>query len=190
MDQQNIYPKDEPEQVQMEHKIIILYLVDKMDIPILYDQIAQFASIGNYMNHYLVRKYLTEMVEVDYLEMSRDNNNAERYSITEEGLSAIDIFANIISAQTKNSISKYVIENRRSVKKDFEVMAQYFAQDDSNEYTVKLGVYDDDIMLMEINMSVVSREQALFVCNNWKANYAKLYGQSMELFLTKSKTKK
>jgi len=68
----------------------------------------------------------------------------------------------------KNRINKYVAENRQQVMKGFETTANHFYDNDSGEFIVKCGVYDFDTLLMELNLSVVNKEQALLICNNWK----------------------
>jgi len=187
LSQQNIHPLKPTEEMQIEHKIILLYLIHKMDIPISNSQIVQFALSQNYMNFYNVQQYLIDMVNIEYLDESRFNNTT-RYIITDQGIKALDTFSKYLSNNMRYKINNYVSINLKNVKRDFEVVANHFYEQSTNEYFVKLGVYDDDIMLMELNISVVSREQALLACNNWKENVDKLYANIIdELLVMKSK---
>ena len=169
---------------QVEHKIMILLLVDKIDIPISNRQISQFAQEENYMNFFAVQQYLTELVKAGYLDNSQSGNTT-RYTITDEGIKAIETFANHVPPYIKTRISKYVGEIRHVVKRDLEIVANHFFQHDSEEYLVKCAVYEEDNILMEINMSVVNKEQAVAVCNNWKNNVGQLYSQIIDILLTK-----
>ena len=182
MSQQNIYPQNISEDKQIEHKIMLLMLVNRMDIPISNSQITQFALEENYMNFYSVQQYLTDMVEIDYLDCSQDDNTV-RYTITGEGLKALETFANYVPGHHKNRIAKYVAENRREVMKGFETTANHFYDHNSGEYLVKCGVYDYDALLMEINLPVVTKEQALLICNNWKKDVGRLHTQIIEILL-------
>ena len=184
MSQQNIYPSEPSEQKQIEHKIMLLYLINKMDIPLSNSQITQFALEENYMNFYSVQQYLKEMVDIDYLDFSTDNNTT-RYTITGEGLKALDALADHVPSLHKNRISKYVAQNRKEVMKGFETTANHFYDHDTGEYIVKCGVYDYDTLLMEINLSVVNKEQALLICNNWKGNVGSLHAQIINILLSK-----
>lgn len=157
-----------------------------MDIPLSNSQITQFAIEGDYMNYYSVQQYLSDMVEAGYLDKSRDYNTT-RYTITEEGSQTLEFFLKNIPMTVKNQILKYVSENRKIVKQDFEIIANHFFDHKNNEYIVKCGVYDDEMMLLEMNLSVVSKEQALSICNNWKSNIDILYGQIMDILLMKEK---
>jgi len=184
MSQQNMLPIKSSDNKQIEHKIMLLYLIKKVDIPISNSQIVQFALEENYMNFYTIQEYLREMVDVEYLDSSQDNNST-RYTITGEGLKALELFSKYVPLNVKNRINKYVSENQKTVKQDYEIIANYFYEHDTKEYLVKCGVYDDDTMLMELNLSVVSRQQALFICNNWKNNVGKLYTQFMGILFSK-----
>jgi predicted transcriptional regulator len=180
--QQNIHPTSSEEK-QVEHKIMLLFLVDKMDIPISNSQIARFALEENYMNFYNVQQYLKEMVEAGYLDASQ-NDNITRYTITDEGLKTLDILSANLPSLIKSRIIKYVQENRNIVKQDLEITANHFYRHDNEEYFVKCAVYEDDNMLMELNLSVVSKEQALLICNNWKNNVGQVYARIIDLLLT------
>ncbi|MCL2168709.1 MAG: DUF4364 family protein [Defluviitaleaceae bacterium] len=183
MAQTNILPQVSSRK-QLEHKIMILHLVDKIDMPISNTQITRFALEENYMNYYDVQLYLKDMVEAGYLDSSQLENTT-RYTITDEGLKALETFAQYIPPYLKARISKYAQENRNSVKRDLEIAANHFYQHDNDEYLVKCAVYEDDNVLMELSVSVVSKEQALLICNNWKNDVGRIYADMMEILLTK-----
>ena len=186
MVQQNIDSSESSPEQQIESKIMLLFLIDKMDLPMSSSQIAQFALSENYLNYYKVQVYLSEMSKIGYLDSSHDNNTT-RYTITEEGMKALEAFIHYIPTGVRSRILKYVAENRKVVKQDFEVVANHFYDFERKEYTVKCGVYENDTMLMELNLSVVSKEQALSICSNWKNNVDNLYGQIIHIMLSKRK---
>lgn len=169
---------------QIENKLIILYLIDKMDIPLSGSQISQFALEENIMNYFALRECLVEMEQINYLEVQNENNIL-RYFITETGSQTLDFFDKHIPQDIREKINNYILENRKSIKKDYETTANYFKDIDSNDYTVKCGIYEDDSLLMEINLSVVSREQAKLICSNWKNNINTLYGNILQQLITK-----
>ena len=184
MVQQNLYPSESTAEQQIRGKIMILFLIDKMDLPMSNSQIAQFALSENYLNYYKVQTYLSEMTDIGYLDSSHSNNTT-RYTITEDGLKALEAFMHYVPTGVRSRIQKYVAENRKTVKQDFEIVANHFYDFEQKEYTAKCGLYEDDTMLMELNLSVVSREQAVAICNNWKRNVDRLYGQILHTMLSK-----
>lgn len=172
---------------QVENKLLLMYLIDKMDIPLSGSQISQFALEENFMDYFTLRQCLTDMVANNHLESFAENNST-RYTVTEAGLQTLDYFEKRIPADIRNKINKYVLDNRKYIKKDYETTANYFRDIHSSDYTVKCGIYEDDALLMEINLSVVSREQAKLICSNWKENVNTLYGEILQQLITKPLT--
>lgn len=183
MSQQTIIPQHS-EQIQVEHKILILHLIDQMGIPISNGQITKFALEESYMNFYDVQHYLNDMVQTGYLDSSQLENTT-RYTITDEGTKTLETFAQYVPPYIKTRISKYIEDNKNSVKRDFEIAANHFYQHDTGEYLVKCAVYEDDNLLMELSVSVVDIEQALTICNNWKKDVGHAHARILNYLLHK-----
>ena len=162
------------EQIKTGHKLLLLYLIDKMDIALSNAQISQFTLEEGLMDYFELQQSLSALAESGYIDIIKDSNTT-RYAITEEGLTTLDFFEKHIPPETRNKIDQYTSENRKSFKKDYEITANYFYDHANNEFIVKCGVYEDETMLMEINASVVTRDQAKLICGNWKKNVNQLY---------------
>ena len=160
--------------MQVENKLVLLYLINKMDLPLSRSQVTDFVREGEYMDYYTLQQTLAEMVEGSYLEKIQDNNNT-RYCITDEGATTLEYFENHIPGGIRSKINKYVHDHFNSIKRDFEVTATYFLDNETNEYIIKCGVYEDKRILMEINVSVVSRDQARLIQSNWKSHVSEIY---------------
>ena len=179
MPQQDIFPLPVSENKQIEDKLFLLHLIEKIDLPVSNGQVTQFVQSQGVMNYYAVQNYLNELVDAGYLEKSTDNKST-RYTITEDGVIALESFSKHIAPNLKNMINKYVAENLMRIKQEFETTSSHFFDYDNNEYIVKCNAYEDEIMLMEISLSVVSRDQALAACNNWKNNAPRIYGKILD----------
>jgi DNA-binding PadR family transcriptional regulator len=178
----NLYPPEEQNEDQLSKKLVLLYLINKFDIPLSYSHISQFALDGGMMNYVQLDTYLHEMAEIGYLDKS-SNDNSTHYTVTDEGVTALESFIKAIPADTKARVTKFAADNSRTGQKDFENIANYFFDKETNEFTVKCGVYEDGMTLMEINLSVVSKDQALTISNNWKDDTSNLYEQILNLLL-------
>ena len=169
-----------------ENKLIILYLVEKMGIPLSNSEICQFSLEKNYMDYFSVQQYLAELVEVGWLDKNRDNNNT-RYTLTDEGEEIVNYFIQHISEQAKNEINIYVQENSKRIRSEYEVTANYFPEW-NDEYLVKCGLFDSNgANLMEISLSVATKDQARLICDNWKKDVSQLYGTILSTLITKEK---
>ena len=76
-----------------ENKLLILYLVKKIEIPLSNSEIWQFVSEKNLMDYFSAQQYLSELVESRLLEMTTENNTT-RYTITTD--ISTNIFQTII----------------------------------------------------------------------------------------------
>lgn len=158
----------------VENKLIILYLVKKMDVPLSESEIRQFVLERRYMDFFTVQQYLAELVDASLLEVSRENN-ATRYTITEDGDATLGYFVHQIPEGVKGEINHFVQENGRRIRMEYSVTATYFPEL-NNEFLVKCAVYDvNGQSLMELSFMVPTREQALKAVRNWKTNVNKLY---------------
>ena len=182
MSQEDLFPPSEDKRLLLQNKVTLLYFINKMDIPISNSQIVQFAQSQEVMNYYTVQKCLSELVEVGYLE-ERSDNHMTKYTVTDEGMLAMDSFIKHISLNTKNMVVKYISENFKKIKQELETMAIHLYDQYSKEFVVKCSVYEDEILLMDLNMTVVSKEQALKVCNNWKNNFSSVYGKILKVLI-------
>lgn len=158
-----------------EHKLIILHLVQKMGISLSNSEICQFLLNKEYMNYFSVQQYLAELVDAGWLEKSKEHNNT-RYTITDDGEDVINYFQNHVSESVKEDISIYVKENSKRIRAEYAVTANYFPEF-NGDFLVKCGLCDDDgAPLMEISVSVVSKQQAQQICRNWRKNVSRFYG--------------
>jgi DNA-binding PadR family transcriptional regulator len=164
----------------VENKLLIMFLINIMDLPMSRSQLTDFIIQKDLMNHFVLEQNLTDMVERGYLESTQENTldeNTTRYALTEDGLTLLELLESQIPRPVRNMILQYVEQTRGKIKKGFEKTAHYFPNAKGDEYIVKCGVYDDkrDAMLMEISVPVVTREQAKFIQANWNAHYNTLY---------------
>ena len=168
---------------KFEDKLVLLYLFDAIDLPLSYNQILVFITAGNYMEVFMVQQNLNEMTQSGYLDKFH-SNNAIRYMITEEGCNALEYFSKQIPKEIREGVDKFVAENRKEIKKDYDVIASHVFDYTYNEYQIRCGVYEDDSTLMEVTLYVVSKEQAQFICDNWKENVQYLYANMLSLLTT------
>ena len=162
----------------VENKLLLLYLLEKMNLPMSTSQISEFVLAEGMLSFFELQQCLHEMNESKYLDAVKENNTT-RYSVTESGMGLVELFEKQVPTNVRNKIIKYVNENRSNIKRSYETIANYFKDIHTDEYIVKCGIYEDDFMLMEVNLSVVAREQARDICDNWKNNVSQIYGQML-----------
>lgn len=163
-------------------KLIILYLLQKMGISLSHSEINQFMLGKDYVDYFSLQTYLSELVDAKWLDKNNDHKNT-RYQLTNDGNDVINYFKNHIDDAIKDDIKVYVADNNRRIKAEYAITANYFPTF-NNEFVVKCSVLDDnENSLMEIAVTVVSKEQAKQICRNWKKNINSLYGTLINTLL-------
>ena len=159
-----------------ENKLLILYLINKMDLPLARSHISDYFTSVEFMDYYTVQETLAELVDANYLDAATDGN-VTRYTVTGDGLQTLEFFEKHISIPKRAKINQYIKENRKDIKREFEKTVIFFHNEVYNDYIIKCGVYDEDQMLMELSISVDTREQARMIETNWNKNAKTLYGE-------------
>ncbi len=126
------------------------------------------------MDYFSVQQYLAELTDTGWLEKSREQNST-RYTLTDEGEEIINYFMHHIPEDVKNEINTYVHDNSKRIRAEYAVTANYFPEL-NGDFLVKCGLCDDSgAVLMEICVSVVSKEQAQQICRNWRKQVNRYY---------------
>ncbi|MCT4542070.1 MAG: DUF4364 family protein [Vallitalea sp.] len=164
------------------NKLIVLYMIEKIDIPMSYTRISEFVLAHEYMNYFSLQQYLSELVETNLL-ITNVKSHSTNYSITDDGKKTLEYFENRIPESIRLEIVGYLKEKKIQLKNDFEITAEYFPKK-NGEYVVTCVAKEKKELLMELQLAVVSKEQALKICNNWKKNphifYSKVLGELMK----------
>ena len=164
----------------VESKLLILYLISAMELPMSRTLIAGFFVEKELMDQFVLLQNLEDLVERGFLESTSENAEdagTTNYNLTEEGVAHLEHLESLIPRTAKRSIDDSIDEARGKMRKGFEKTANYFPNLENDEYIVKCGVYDDKrgTMLMEISVPVATREQAKFIQANWNQNYTSIY---------------
>ena len=167
--------------IKLQNNILILYILDKMNMPLTIAQIEPVAL--NFMDYFALSESIKDLLDIRYIEKQKDNQNV-LYSISEEGAASLEHLEKMLPNETRRTINDYILENGKNIKRDYEVTAGYFPNLDTGDYTVKCSVYEDEIMLLEINLSVVTKEEASIITRNWKKNSVELYGTIINKLIT------
>lgn len=169
-----------------ENKLILLFLLYQMDLPMTISQMAEFAVDGEYMDYFSFQQYLHELEEEDLIEFKVENDN-NVYALKPDGEKVLNYFSKQIPNSKRTAVLDYIKKNKRRIKTEFSVVANYFYNSE-NDYVVKCGVYEDTKILMEINVSVPTKEDAKLLKKNWKNNVPHLYGGILHTLLMQPET--
>jgi len=179
MSRQDGSPFPVSESRRIENKVILLYLIDKVDIPVSNSQITDFIQSQGLMDFFSVQNYLKELENAGYIEKSSEKNSTF-YTITDDGTVALESFSKQVPQSVRNAVTQFIAESRRQ---DFKTVAVVYYESELNGYIVKCSAYEDDLLLMELNVFFVTKEQAETLRNYWNGNGSRIYGNVMGLLI-------
>lgn len=170
----------EQEQLTL-YKLMILYLIEKVDVPLSNSQISEFILDKGYTNYFTVQMAFHELEEENMLRV-KQIRNMSHYALSDEGSEAIEMFEYQIPNSIKEDIAQFLKEKEYELRKEASVTADFYPSK-GDEYTVNLKIREKESPLLEINLNVVSRDQAVYICDHWEKKHSDVYSMLIEKLL-------
>lgn len=155
------------------YKLIVLYMVNRVDFPLTTAQISDFILEKEYTTFLTLQQVISELVDTDML-TPRTIRNRTQLSITEDGQSTLRFFENRISDAIKQDIDTYFQENEISLRNELSIQGDYY-KSTSGEFEAHLIARERDIHLVDLTLSVPTEEAAATICDNWQKKNQEIY---------------
>ena len=158
------------------NKLILLFLLDKMEMPLTEDSVISICTNQNQWLKYMdCKDILWQLLDVGYIAKTQvDEEN--RYNITHEGRNCLSNFYQKIPNSTREEITNFTKENKMSLKRAQEYVGTYFKNKDES-YTVNLKIRDplETQNLFELKIVFPSRKLAINATKRWKEKAANIF---------------
>lgn len=161
--------------VLADRKLIILYLLSKIGIPLTKSQITNAVLENSLLDFFTFQQCICELEESGMIAQITHQKN-QCFITTDAGNKTAGIFRERISKNTAHIIENYISKNKDILKKDSQVIAGYNKIGDK-EYMVNLKVIEKELVLIDLKLNVVSANQAKQICEKWKNSSEKIYSQ-------------
>lgn len=159
------------------YKLIVLYMLDKLDFPLTNGQISEFILDKGYTNYFTLQQALSEMVEARFIR-EETTHNRTFYHLTEEGAETIQFFRNNISSAIQEDIDTFLLEKKYELKNQVSVKADYYPTK-NNEYAIRCQIIENGSPLIDLTLTMPTEEEAATVANNWNHKNQEIYAQIM-----------
>lgn len=155
------------------NKLIILYLLKRVDFPLSNTQLSNFIIDRGYTNYFSFQEYLHQLVSNDLIRTITTSKSTS-YTITSEGETTLEFFENRISESIQEEINQYLSENKYDIKQEVEITSEYIPEKDG-DYLVHLVAKENSKTLIDLTINVFDKDYAIKICDQWKDQSHVLY---------------
>ena len=168
-----------------ENKVLILYILNKIDKPVNNDELLQLVLSIEDMNYFYFQQFLLDLPENKYIETSKPDENSEQiYRLTQSGKETLELTKDLIPGIIKLKIDSTIKGELQDIEEEVSIISEFTPEDDGG-FIVTCKVVENNKTIFEVSASAASREQAKFISDNWKENAIDIYPNMINL-LTKS----
>lgn len=161
----------------LENKLILLFILDKMEIPLTETSILDICTNRNdWLNYMDCKDIMWQLQDVNFIYKTVDSENENRYNITIQGRECLSHFFNKIPNSLREEITEFAKNNRMQFKRSQEYVGRYVRNSDGT-YTASLKIKDqlEGKNLFEIRIDLPTSKQAINACKNWKDKAPEIY---------------
>ncbi len=167
--------------LQTLYKMIILYILDRVDFPITRVQVADFMQKKGYLSYLAVQSIFSKLSEAGLITQEKKLNKTI-LSITDEGRETLSLFQNEITAEIKKDINEYLRSNAMSLREKTAAGADYIKSADGG-YSVNLSLSEHGNTILDISVSMPTEELAKSACEKWQSCHEEIYSSVMSYLL-------
>ena len=163
------------------YKLIVLYMLEKVDFPLTTSQISEFILDKGYTTYFKLQETLSEMVESGLLRVETTRNRT-LYHLTENGAETIQFFKNKISTAIQNDIDEFLKEKKYDLKEEVAIKSDYYLNT-NHEYEVRCQIVENGFSLIDLKITVPTEIEAETIASNWSRESQKIYSSLLSQLL-------
>ena len=142
------------------HKLIVLYMLSRVDFPLTRNQIGDFLTEREYTQYLALQQAIGELLDAGFV-AAESARTRTHLTITPEGRQTLSFFGNLRE-------NHFRLRNEVSVWSDYTKTA-------SGEYSAHLVAKDRGNTLIDLTLCVPLEETASSICENWQSKNQEIY---------------
>ena len=162
-----------------ENKLLVLYVIQSLKQPISKTQLTEIILENNFINYFTLQQYISELESSEFVGYV-EKNNKKLITITKKGENVLSFFNERISPIKRDIIDNYISKTIDNIKKELTIHSDYTIEK-NNSFIVDLKALEDEILLIDLKISVPTKKQALNLCARWKENPSDIYTKIVQV---------
>ena len=166
-----------------ENKVLILYILNKIDRAVNNDELYQLVLSVEDMNYFYFQQFLLDLLENKYIEAYPGSEHCEEiYRITKHGKETLELTKDLIPGIIKLKIDHTIKGELQELEEEISIVSEFTPQDD-NGFMVTCKVVEHNKTIFEVSTFASSREHAKAISDNWKKNAVDIYPKMIHLLI-------
>lgn len=163
------------------YKLTILYMLDKAGFPLSNTQISNFFLEKEYTDYFRVQEVIGDLVNADLINFESTHSNTQ-YTLTAAGKETLGFFKDKITDGIESDVKSFFTDNKLEFRQENSILADYYRTTD-RKYAVRCQVRSESTTIIDLTLSVGTKEQAEAICSNWKNQNEDVYAYLMDMLL-------
>lgn len=155
------------------YKLMILYMLSKVNFPLSNTQLSSFMLDKQYTDYFTFQETINSLVEDGFIR-GYTHQSSTHYTLTKEGEDTIAFFYTKISTAIRDDIETYLFDNKYELKNEAGTVTDCYKLSNGN-YIAHCQLKEGDTTLIELNLNVPVEEQAEIICARWRENSQEVY---------------
>lgn len=174
----------EQNQKLAEDKVLILYLLNKINTEIKNDNLYKIVSLSKEINYFYYQELITDLNNNNLI-VFISQNDCNLLKLSPEGKQAYELTKTLLPGLLKLKADTILKEQIPNIEEESSIISEFIPKDENN-YTVKCKVVEKNETIFEVSLYAGSRENAKQIADNWKSNANSIYPKIISLLSTKN----
>lgn len=156
-------------------------MLDKAGFPLSNTQLSNFFLEYDYTDYFRVQEVIGNLVDSDLILAESTHSNTQ-YTLTTAGKETLSFFSNKITEGITQDVMNFFDDNKMILRQETSVIADYY-KTTFQDYAVRCQVRSDNHPIIDLTLSVKSKDQAEAICTNWRKQHEDVYMYLMDVLM-------
>lgn len=164
---------NEDSEILAENKVLLLYILNKLDKPIDNDNLLKLTLSIKEMNYFYFQQFLIDLLENNYI-IGYTEDDKTMYKITDLGKETLSLTNDILPGIIKLQIDNFLNEKVNDVQYKDHAFSEFIPKNE-HEFIVNCKLVKNNVTIFEIKLEASSSEEAKHMAEKWENNYEDIY---------------
>ena len=164
---------NEDNEILAENKVLILYILNKLNKPIDSDSLFKLILSIKEMNYFYFQQFLVDLLENKYI-IGYTKDDKTMYKITDIGIETLDLTNDLLPGIVKLGIDNALKEEVDEIQNLEHAVSEFFPRSE-NEFIVTCKLMKNNVTDFEVKVPATSSTQAKQIAKKWEENYKEIY---------------